>query len=457
MKNCVSKKNRHIEHLTPELIKAYRNGELTHEEMHEVEKLMLENPLYEDGFEGLDALTDDLLDADLSELDTRLDSLLEPENSKSGFWTIWRGIAAAIVFLLIATSLFFLKEDKPVPNKLLTENKKTPKTEEADSLPAANQSTLNADSIEDDTELIFEDTFEESAPMPELKAFEQLTIASIKINDKQLTLQALVDIENDTPRLIIPMEGLVSILNEQEAAQILKGQVEGLRVQGLQAQPAPEARQSADLDAKASTETTTVRGKVTGADDDLPLPQVTVLLEGTTNGTATTLEGQYTLTNVPKNATLVFRYLGYITQTIKVGEQDTVNVQLEPDATSLGEVVVTGVAAAEPEKALSFSVTNIEAAQPVDGFPEFNSYLKDNIRYPEEAKSENIRGRVTVEFTVDADGYLSDFEIIRGLGYGCDEEAIRLVREGPQWEPKKQGANKNPVSSRVRVRIRFRP
>ncbi|WP_420386185.1 TonB family protein [Roseivirga sp.] len=454
----MSKKNRHIEHLTPELIKAYRNGELTHEEMHEVEKLMLENPLYEDGFEGLDALTDDLLDSDLSELDTRLDSLLEPENSKSGFWTIWRGIAAAIVFLLIATSLFFLKEDKPVPNKLLTENKKTPKTEETDSLPAANQSTLNADSIDDDTELIFEDTFEESAPMPELKAFEQLTIASIKIEDKQLTLQALVDIESDTPRLIIPMEELiaesVSILNEQEAAQILKGQVEGLRVQGLQAQPAPEARQSTGLDAKASTETSIVRGKVTGTDDGLPLPQVTVLLEGTTNGTATTLEGQYTLTNVPKNATLVFRYLGYITQTIKVGEQDTVNVELEPDATSLGEVVVTGLAASEEDRKMEFFY---EAARPVDGFPEFNSYLKDNIRYPEEAKAENIRGRVTVEFTVDADGYLSDFEIIRGLGFGCDEEAIRLVREGPQWEPKKQGANKNPVSSRVRIRIRFKP
>ncbi|NVJ47934.1 MAG: hypothetical protein HWE07_12435, partial [Cytophagia bacterium] len=78
----MSKKNKHIEHLTPELIKAYRNGELTREQQHEVERLMLENPLYEDGLEGLEQVTDQMLDIDLAELDSRLDSLLSKEEQK---------------------------------------------------------------------------------------------------------------------------------------------------------------------------------------------------------------------------------------------------------------------------------------------------------------------------------------------------------------------------------------
>lgn len=103
----------------------------------------------------------------------------------------------------------------------------------------------------------------------------------------------------------------------------------------------------------------TVSGKVTGSDDGLPLPQVTILVKGTTNGTASDLDGNYSL-SVPSGATLVFRYLGYVTQEILVGNQSVINVPLVPDATSLGEVVVTGVAAATPEKKLSFSISKVD-------------------------------------------------------------------------------------------------
>ncbi len=102
----------------------------------------------------------------------------------------------------------------------------------------------------------------------------------------------------------------------------------------------------------------TVSGKVTGSDDGLPLPQVTILIKGTTNGTATDLDGNYNL-SVPSGATLVFRYLGYVTQEIAVGNQSVINVPMTPDATSLGEVVVTGVAAATPAKKLPFTVSSV--------------------------------------------------------------------------------------------------
>lgn len=114
------------------------------------------------------------------------------------------------------------------------------------------------------------------------------------------------------------------------------------------------------LSTSALAQNRTVSGKVTGSDDGLPLPQVSIFLKGTTDGTPTNADGTYSL-SVPSNGgTLVFRFLGYVTQEIAIGNQSVINVSLVPDATSLGEVVVTGVAAATPEKKLAFSVSKVK-------------------------------------------------------------------------------------------------
>lgn len=104
----------------------------------------------------------------------------------------------------------------------------------------------------------------------------------------------------------------------------------------------------------------TVTGRVTGTDDGLPLPQVTVLLKGTTTGTPTDSDGNYRLSVPQGGGTLVFRYLGYVTQEIDVQNQSIINVQLAPDTQSLGEVVVTGYGTQTKERA-SISSTTITA------------------------------------------------------------------------------------------------
>lgn len=62
-------------------------------------------------------------------------------------------------------------------------------------------------------------------------------------------------------------------------------------------------------------------------------------------------------------------------------------------------------------------------------------FLKDNIKYPEEAKKKGIEGKVVLQFVVDKSGKLSNIKIIRSLGGGCDEEAIRVVSSMPTWKP----------------------
>jgi len=104
----------------------------------------------------------------------------------------------------------------------------------------------------------------------------------------------------------------------------------------------------------------TVTGKVTGSEDGLPLPGVNILIKGTTTGVATDADGNYRISGIDANSVLIFRYLGFTTTEVTVGSQSVINVTMEPDATSLGEVIVTGVAAATPEKKLAFSVAKVD-------------------------------------------------------------------------------------------------
>ncbi len=84
-----------------------------------------------------------------------------------------------------------------------------------------------------------------------------------------------------------------------------------------------------------------VRGKVTSAADGSPIGGVSVLVQGTNAGTQTDGSGNYSV-QVGDNATLTFRYIGYASQTISVGSQTVINVQLIGDDNALEEVIVTG-------------------------------------------------------------------------------------------------------------------
>ncbi|MDQ2658425.1 MAG: TonB-dependent receptor plug domain-containing protein, partial [Bacteroidota bacterium] len=91
----------------------------------------------------------------------------------------------------------------------------------------------------------------------------------------------------------------------------------------------------------AWSQSRTVTGKVTSAEDQSGIPGVNVLEKGTNNGTATDADGNFSL-NVNANATLVFSFVGFATQEVPVGNQTSINVTLQPDVTALSEVVVIG-------------------------------------------------------------------------------------------------------------------
>jgi len=83
-------------------------------------------------------------------------------------------------------------------------------------------------------------------------------------------------------------------------------------------------------------------------------------------------------------------------------------------------------------------------------------YLRDNIKYPPVARENGIQGRVYVTFVVDKDGKIKDLKLLRGIGGGCDEEAMRVVKSMPDWKPGRQNGRNVPVQYNLPVNFALR-
>jgi TonB family protein len=91
---------------------------------------------------------------------------------------------------------------------------------------------------------------------------------------------------------------------------------------------------------------------------------------------------------------------------------------------------------------------------PEGGMRGWNQYLAKNIKYPASARERGIEGTVIVVFEIHTDGSIHNVEILRGIGGGADEEAVRVVQNAPNWEPGKQRGRA--VKTRMRLPIRFK-
>jgi periplasmic protein TonB len=79
------------------------------------------------------------------------------------------------------------------------------------------------------------------------------------------------------------------------------------------------------------------------------------------------------------------------------------------------------------------------------GETELYKFLEKNMKYPPMARESGVTGTVYIKFVVNKDGRISDIAILRGIGAGCDEEAIRVIKSMPSWKPGKQNGVAVPV------------
>jgi periplasmic protein TonB len=132
------------------------------------------------------------------------------------------------------------------------------------------------------------------------------------------------------------------------------------------------------------------------------------------------------------------------------------DLNIDAEATELTEIPeYTPIASNEEE-----SVAEAEIFTVVEESPSFPGgdearirFLTENIKYPQIARESSISGTVYVTFVVERNGNVTDVRVLRGIGGGCDEEAVRVIKAMPNWSPGKQRGK--PVRVQFNMPIKF--
>ncbi len=134
-------------------------------------------------------------------------------------------------------------------------------------------------------------------------------------------------------------------------------------------------------------------------------------------------------------------------------EEEIMKIDVEMKETS--EVIkVSHVEEIEREDSDEIFMIVEEQPQFPGGIANFNQFIRANMHYPRNARSMSVEGKVYVEAIVGKDGKLTELKVLKGVGSGCDEEALRVIGLSPKWNPGKQRGN--PVRTRIVIPIVFR-
>lgn len=106
----------------------------------------------------------------------------------------------------------------------------------------------------------------------------------------------------------------------------------------------------------------------------------------------------------------------------------------------LQEVVVSP--SLEKKSVEKYPRVTIDTLEPAEGYVHFDDYVVNNLKMPEEVRTKTITGEVQLSFDVDKDGQPTNITVVKSLCDKCDEEAIRLLKEGPKWKKKKNRKGK---------------
>lgn len=176
-----------------------------------------------------------------------------------------------------------------------------------------------------------------------------------------------------------------------------------------------------------------VTGKVTDMESGSPLPGVTVLIKGSTNGTTTDANGTYSI-NASGSSTLVFSYVGFTAREMAVGNRTVINVTMVPDVTSLEEVVVTGYSA-QQRRDITGAVAVVD--------------VKEMKKIPASNIADQLQGRIAgVTVSSSGDPGSAAFIRIRGIGTFNQNEPLYVIDGVPvQNETNLNFLNPNDIES----------
>jgi TonB family protein len=436
-------------------IEQYHKGLLSAKERHALEKAALDDPFLADALEGY-AVAGVNTEADIEELKKRLSERVDerkviPINTAGSRNTFpWLRAAAMIILIggagLLVYQFVFNNKSKNIAQ---LESKKKEEIKSADSGNTAQpKTTINenklvspaSDEKQKANEIVTNDKnvpgkinkqtvgagvirkdtgYSLAAPEKPSSAF---STAPKTADDKNVTVNN-GDVK-DEKKAIVREELKTSSRSDNKANAGI-----------IQNEALYKSKEPVAANQRQVNPPNIFRGRITDANNN-PVPFANVTNPVDNVGTYSDAKGYFNLTSPDSVLDVQVRSIGFENSNTRLRNNVTNNqVVLQDDRNSLSEVVISNK---KPNAAARSRDANIkvEEPEPADGWDNYDTYLVNNLKVPDEIKTKRSQGDVEVSFEVDKNGGPINIKVEKSLCAKCDEEAIRLIREGPKWKRK---------------------
>ena len=404
-------KANHNKHFSAEDIERYHSGQMPVQEMHELEKAALDDPFLADALDGY--VYTKTLQADLREIQNRLAEKREDQKVIPIKGFPWLKIAAAVFVVVTAGWLFY--ESTNQPDKNITLQQKEPEKETSD-LSQAQIIPLSADSTQQDNGVTVTNA--------------ERTIKSQPSKPSQINLNSRKDEVPNYDVAVVEQDvnteaRKASRVQQQEVAvtdsNVFKNNVAYNRnVASGPSQPRSNFFNGRVVD----NYNRAVRNATVVATNNVSVK--------TDNRGVFTLPAQDTTLNATVKAT------GFQSNQAKLNLDEPITIVLQPLPSALQEQVVTlSKNKIDSNLYARRQQPRADTLEPEIGWNAFSDYIASNLHEKNEELVKTNEGEVELSFEINSKGEPVNIKVVKSLCEKCDEEAVRLLKEGPKWKLKK--------------------
>jgi TonB family protein len=447
----MSEEKKHINYNAGD-IQRYLQGKMTRQEMYELEKASLDDGFLADAMEGYAYLPDENHSSAISELKESLAAKVSGSGKvveMKGNWKQWYRIAAALFIILGSAAIvykFVFKEKLNVEN---IAQQKAASTDSAVTTAAGADSNAPITQNKNAAPSAIE---KEKATTVELKtdAVRETVAKADEIKEKEIiTDDKTANAANVTNELskAEPPQALVKETENKSLAKKTESP-DVLTNRSASGVIAPQVKNTepvykTDKDQLINYRQNIFKGRVVDSKNEpLPFSKLSIKNDSFRIGTYADANGYFSFVAPDSILEVDAKSVGFNNNsvTLQKGLLAQNKIVLQENNQNLSEVVVTGYNAQRRKEIKQSRKDTAELTEPEDGWVNYDTYLTNNIEIPEKIKRKEIHGEVELSFDVNKKGEAQNIKVQKSLSEELDKEAIRAVKEGPKWKPKKRKA-----------------
>lgn len=427
------KENR--KHISKEDFQRYLENQMTGAERNTFERELHKHPFEAEALEGFQRISPHDLENDLKDLSGKIKSGKKKNNTR--YWA-----AAASLLLLISTGVIWFQMKDKLTLQEVAQIKNIQKEEIKTQMPETENPELSVLFEVKDSGTI--SVTEEPNPKKVEKKKAALPPVTIREKREEAELEKLVQLA-----LVNEPIQEEKVLTESIVASAPKPDIRIRGVSTLYAKRKTEAGTGLNTTQWEVGDAKIVLGKVISLGDSQPIPGVTIVEKGTSNGTVSGMDGNFVL-KLAKNSdsVLVASFVGMEKKEFYPVRDSSLIVGLEPSSLAMDEVVTIAYGVSSK----SDTPESIENARPQSGMNAFRKYLAGKTILTNDYPKKKVVVKVSLQ--IDRHGEINSIENTSHSESSVFELAKQILLNGPAWNP--EMINGTPVESSVTLRIVFR-